>query len=121
MDYCMKQLLKFIRLDIHYPVLLLGLLCALIGCQNNNTQSQSLSQSASLQLIGLAFEQKPLSNANITLIDSNGKQLHTTADSSGRYQFPLQGLSAPLLLSAVAEGDIKDCTSNSTLRPICMA
>jgi len=117
----MKHFFTSIPLAIYYPVLWLGLLCALSGCQHNNTQSVPISPQLSPQLKGLAFEQQPLSNAQITLIDSNGKQLHTTADASGRYRFPLQGLSAPLLLSAVAEGDAKDCISNSSLRPICMA
>lgn len=120
----MKHLITSTPFSIHYSALLLGLLCALSGCQHSNTQSNTpppLSPSLSPHLVGLAFEQRPLSNAQITLLDSNGKQLHTTADASGRYQFPLQGLSAPLLLSAVAEGDATDCIGNSSLRPICMA
>jgi lysophospholipase L1-like esterase len=83
------------------------------------TGCQSISEAP--QLTGLVFEQKPLSNAQIQLIDSNGKQLQTIADSTGRYEFSLTGISAPLLLSAVAEGNPEDCTKNSTLRPICMA
>ncbi len=117
-------LITSIKFTVRYPALAMGLWCAISGCQNNNSQSPQLLQSSPLsspQLRGVAFEQKPLTNARVELIDLNGKQLHTTTDISGHYQFPLQGLSAPLLLFVVAEGDAKDCTSNTSLRPICMA
>lgn len=117
----MKYLFTSTPFAIYYPAVLLGLFCALSGCQNNKTQSPQVSSQSALQLVGLAFEQKPLSDAQVTLIDSKGKQLHTTTDAGGHYQFPLQGLSAPLLLSAVSEGDAKDCIGNSSLRPICLA
>ena len=96
----------------HYYTLLLAFGVLLSGCQ-------SLPEAP--QLTGLAFEQKPLANAQVHLIDSNGKQLQTTADSLGHYRFSLDGISAPLLLSVVAEGNAEDCTRNSVLRPICMA
>ncbi|HSC68187.1 MAG TPA: GDSL-type esterase/lipase family protein [Cellvibrio sp.] len=89
-----------------------ALVCALASCHSIST---------SPQLTGLAFEQKPLANAQIQLIDATGKQLHTTTDSQGRYQLSLQALSAPLLVSVVAGGKAENCKLNSTLRPICMA
>lgn len=92
--------------------LLLGFSILLTGCQSIST---------SPQLTGMAFEQKPLGNAQIQLIDANGKQLQTTTDASGHYEFSLAGINAPLLLSAVSEGNAEDCTKNSSLRPICMA
>lgn len=67
------------------------------------------------------MEQTPLANAQVQLIDANGKQLQTATDSSGHYIFSLQGIRAPLLLSVVAGGDVNDCNKNFTLRPICMA
>lgn len=88
------------------------LLATLIGCQH-------ISPSA--QLTGLAFEQKPLGNAQVRLIDSNGKKLETTTDAEGRYQLPLNGIKSPILLSVIANGKAKDCTQNAKLRPICMA
>jgi len=85
---------------------------ALTGCQ-------SISESP--QLSGLVVEQRPLTNAQVQLIDANGKKLQTTTDVAGRYEFPLAGISAPVLLSVVSEGNAEDCTKNSSLRPICMA
>ncbi|HCS64760.1 MAG TPA: pectin acetylesterase [Cellvibrio sp.] len=98
----------------HYYTLLLAFGILFTGCQNT-TQIQAP------QLTGFAFEQKLLTYAQVQLIDSNGKQLQTTTDSLGRYTFSLDGISAPLLLSVVAEGKAEDCTKNSILRPICMA
>lgn len=96
--------------------LVLGIAVSLGGCQNTLPTATS-----SQQLTGLAFEQKPLVNAQIQLVDANGKQLQTVTDESGRYELSLQGISAPILLSVVAEGDPEDCAKNSTLRPVCMA
>ena len=98
--------------SLNHTTLAAALLLVLAGCQ---------SISNAPQLTGLVFEQKPLINAQIHLIDANGKQRQTTTDSFGNYQLPLQGLKAPLLLSVVAEGTVGDCIKNSTLRPICMA
>ncbi|WP_062065422.1 GDSL-type esterase/lipase family protein [Cellvibrio sp. OA-2007] len=95
------------------------LLFTLSACQNTIHTSQPPSPSA--QLTGLAFEQRPLANAQIQLVDSQGKQLHTTSDESGRYALSLNGITAPLLLSVVAEGKPEDCNQNTILRPICMA
>jgi hypothetical protein len=92
--------------------LLIGLSILLTGCQ---------SIPKSPHLTGLVIEQEPLTDAQVQLIDANGKQLQTTTDASGRYEFPLAGITAPLLLSAVSEGNAEDCTKNSILRPICMA
>jgi len=77
--------------------------------------------SQSTQLTGIAFAKAPLANAAVTLVDATGKQLNTVSDATGNYTFPLQGITAPLLLSVVAEGKVENCISNSTLRPICMA
>lgn len=92
----------------------------LTGCQITATTSPSISSSSS-QLTGIAFEQKPLANAQIQLIDSDGKQLQTTTDESGRFALSLIGITAPLLISVVADGSVEDCVKNSVLRPICMA
>lgn len=92
----------------------------LTGCQTTATTSTFTSSSSS-QLTGIAFEQMPLANAKIELIDSQGKQLQTTTDESGHYALSLNGITAPLLLSVVADGNAEDCNKNSVLRPICMA
>ncbi|MDR7090111.1 SGNH/GDSL hydrolase family protein [Cellvibrio fibrivorans] len=91
----------------------------LIGLSILLTCCQSIPKSP--HLTGLVIEQEPLTDAQVQLIDANGKQLQTTTDASGRYEFPLAGITAPLLLSAVSEGNAEDCTKNSILRPICMA
>jgi len=96
----------------HCHALLLGFGILLTACQ---------SIPKSPQLTGLVIEQRPLSDAQVQLIDANGKQLQTTTDASGRYEFSLKGITAPLLLSAVSEGQAEDCTKNSILRPLCMA
>lgn len=101
---------KFIKNRKITAVLIVA--ATLNGCQNSSN---------STNLTGIAFEKAPLANASVTLVDAAGKQLHTTSNSSGVYTFPLRGIEAPLLLSVVAEGKVEDCTSNSTLRPICMA
>ena len=98
---------------IHCRTFLLGFSILLTGCQNTLMPS-------SPQLTGIAFEQQPLAKAQIQLIDSRGKQLFTTTDAAGRYELSLTGITAPFLLSAVAEGKAEDCNQNSTLRPICM-
>jgi len=95
--------------------LLLGLSVLLTSCQSTSPSPQLTG------LTGIAFEQRSLGNAQIQLIDANGKQLQTTTDASGHYEFSLAGISAPLLLSVVSEGNAEDCTKNSSLRPICMA
>lgn len=77
--------------------------------------------SQSTQLTGIAFAKVPLANAAVTLVDATGKQLNTVSDATGNYTFPLQGITAPLLLSVVAEGKAEDCISNSKLHPVCMA
>lgn len=92
--------------------LLIGLSIFIAGCQ-------SISESP--QLTGLVVEQRPLTHAQVQLIDATGKQLQTITDIAGRYEFPLTGITAPLLLSVVSEGNAEDCTKNSSLRPICMA
>ncbi|MEN0039044.1 MAG: SGNH/GDSL hydrolase family protein [Cellvibrio sp.] len=97
---------------IAVSTLALTLSATLISCQH-------ISPSA--QLTGLAFEQKPLANAQIRLIDTNGKRLQTTTDAEGRYQLALDGIKSPLLLSVVADGKPEDCVQNAKLRPICMA
>lgn len=101
---------------IRCHTLVLGFGILLTGCQNTLTTSTSAPQ-----LKGIAFEQQPLANAQIQLIDSQGKQLQTTTDKSGHYALSLNGITAPLLLSAVADGNAEDCNKNSVLRPICMA
>lgn len=80
---------------------------------------QSLSSGS--QISGIAFDEKPLANAQITLIDSRGTQLHTLTDAEGKYSFLRTDLHAPLLVSVVSGGEAKDCSQNAKLRPICMA
>jgi lysophospholipase L1-like esterase len=82
----------------------------LISCQNVNTKKVS----------GMAFEQFPLANAEVRLLDANGKMLRGQTDTRGRYHFSIDGLTVPLLIS-VTQGNPRDCIKNSVLRPVCMA
>lgn len=89
------------------------LFISLAGCNTVNNNAPVIT--------GIAHERKPLAAAQISLIDATGGKFNTTTDTSGRYEFSLVGITAPLLLSVVSEGNAEDCTKNSSLRPICMA
>lgn len=71
-------------------------------------------------LTGILIEKYPLANAQIILRDSNGIQLKTTSDYQGKYQFPLEGITPPITLSAVSNHNEQDCLDNTKLRPVCM-
>jgi lysophospholipase L1-like esterase len=82
------------------------------GCQNFRS---------TYVITGTAFEKKPLAQAEIQLVDATGKQLQTTTDAQGKYQFIHTGLKAPLLISVVSGGSAQDCNQNVNLRPVCLA
>lgn len=91
-----------------YIVLLFGL----SGCQTFNN-STSIS--------GLAYERQPLAHAKITILDANGNKLETETNAVGVYKVNTSSLTAPLLVSVVAQGNAESCSLNSRLRPICLA
>ena len=104
------------KTSINIFLLTIAVLVSTIGCQHTSQPND-----ASPHLTGLIFDQRPLRKAQVQLIDAKGKQFTTTTDDSGYYSLPLDGISAPVLLSVVANGEAEDCTKNFMLRPICMA
>lgn len=99
--------------SIRFRFVLTWLVLGLSACS-------SISSDHSL-ITGLAFEQKPLGNAQVSLIDAAGNQLTTTTDARGIYQFSAKGISAPFLVAVTTDGTDTDCIINTKLRPICMA
>lgn len=97
----------------NFRFLSIGLLLWLSACSTINSDAPIIT--------GLVAEQKPLSNAQVSLIDAAGNQFHTTTDAQGIYRLPATGISKPFLVSVVAEGKQDDCITHSTRRPICMA
>ena len=90
--------------------------------QPTNTHSNaSQSTNNNTHVIGLVYEQAPLSNAQVTLRDSAGKEFKATTNSQGIYSIQVSDLNYPLLISVVAQGKAEDCAINSQLRPICLA
>ncbi len=85
---------------------------------NDNT-AQSKNNITSVS--GLAYEQAPIANAQVTLHDSAGKEFKSTTNSQGAYSIQASDLSYPLLISVVAQGKAENCATNSQLRPICLA
>lgn len=88
------------------------LLFSLAGCQlTNNSQF----------ITGLAYEREPLAHATVTLLDSSGKIRSAETNALGIYSVSAKGITPPLLVSVVSKGKAEDCTTNTHLRPICMA
>lgn len=114
-----------------------ALTLGLSACQSSTNQSSttktSRTQSAGVNanaaqsknnetsVTGLAYEQAPLINAQVTLRDSAGKEFKTITNSQGIYSIQASDLSYPLLISVVAQGKAENCATNSQLRPICLA
>lgn len=90
--------------------LVFGIGYLLVACQIHPSRS----------ITGFVFENKPLKNAQVRLLDANGKIMNSSTDSSGRYYFPLKSITPPILLS-VTTGNESDCITNTRLRPVCMA
>lgn len=100
---------------------------SLSACQSSNTPSTNAqasitqSTSGSITITGLAYEQAPLANAQVSLVDATGKEYKTETNAQGVYSLQISDLHFPLLVSVVAQGKTEDCTTNSQLRPICLA
>ncbi|HSD38824.1 MAG TPA: GDSL-type esterase/lipase family protein [Rhodocyclaceae bacterium] len=63
----------------------------------------------------------PLSGASVTVVDTNGLKRSTRANEQGAYSVNVDGMSAPLLISAIEAGTNTNCRYNATLRARCMA
>lgn len=90
----------------------IALLLNLSGCQLFNSTTL---------VTGLAYERTPLADAQVTLLDSEGKELHAETNALGIYSIKTRHLRFPLLVSVVAQGKPRDCVNNAHLRPICLA
>ncbi|MDO8345763.1 MAG: GDSL-type esterase/lipase family protein [Cellvibrio sp.] len=97
----------------NFRCLLISLLLGLSACSTISSDEPIIT--------GLVVEQKPLSNAQVSLIDAAGNQFNAITDAQGIYRLPATGISKPFLVSVVAEGTQNDCITHSTRRPICMA
>ena len=63
----------------------------------------------------------PLPGASVTVVDFNGLKRSTKANAQGAYSVDVDGMSAPLLVSAIEAGPNTNCRYNATLRARCMA
>lgn len=96
---------------MQYPAGFSALLCCL-----------PVLASAATVLDGAVIDGAPLAGAVVTVADSNGKKLTTHTDRDGRYSLHVDGLTAPLTLSAVqATGDSTECLRSDVPRARCMA
>lgn len=75
----------------------------------------------SLVLTGTVAQQQPWAYAAVTVVDSKGERREVEADHEGVYRFVTNGLTPPLLVSAIAEGENRNCTHHESLRALCMA
>lgn len=87
------------------------LLCLLNACHTYQPQ----------RITGLVHEQRPLSHAQVNILDAKGQKITAKTNALGMYSLQTKGLTPPLLISVVAEGKAQDCSINSQLRPLCMA
>ena len=76
----------------------------LAACHGGGGGDQSLSSASSMS--GTAAVGLPLARAPIVVRDTNGKTVSTTSDANGNYSVPLQGLTAPLLITAVDKSGV---------------
>ncbi|MDP5240701.1 GDSL-type esterase/lipase family protein [Uliginosibacterium sp. 31-16] len=63
----------------------------------------------------------PLANATVTVVDARGVKKTAVADAKGAYAINAEGLSAPLLISAIEAGSNTNCRYNATLRARCLS
>ncbi|MEC5388332.1 GDSL-type esterase/lipase family protein [Uliginosibacterium sp. H3] len=63
----------------------------------------------------------PLPGASVTVVDTQGLTRSTKANAQGAYSVDVDGMSAPLLVSAIEAGPNTNCRYNATLRARCMA
>ncbi|MGC3964728.1 MAG: GDSL-type esterase/lipase family protein [Rhodocyclaceae bacterium] len=76
---------------------------------------------AATRIQGVVTSDVPLAGAAVTIADANGKRVIATADGEGRFAVDIDGLAAPLLLSAIEAGNNTNCRYNDRPRARCMA
>lgn len=99
------------RRPIHLPAVAAGgifLTALLAGCGGGSSSNTSTPPPASPSSIGgTVATGSAVSNANVQIIDVNGKSVSATSDASGNYTASLSGLTAPLLIVATDPSGIR--------------
>lgn len=72
-------------------------------------------------LTGVVSARELFAHAKISVFDAAGEQRIAMANAAGVYQLPINGLKAPLILSAIEAGENDNCLYNHMLRAPCMA
>ena len=89
-------------------------LLSLVGCA-------SLGLSGGPSIDGVVAVGGPLDRATVSVVDAKGVKRTVQADAQGRYSINADGLSAPLLISAVEAGSNTNCRYNAMLRARCLS
>jgi lysophospholipase L1-like esterase len=92
------------------------LVCVLAACSAAPTVAGSVKGTV---LTGVVVLEHPLVNATVTVVDAKGTQKLTRADVNGRYVLEINGLVAPLMISAVESGN-PNCSDSTHLWAKCM-
>ncbi|GAB2882019.1 hypothetical protein GCM10027046_07990 [Uliginosibacterium flavum] len=93
----------------------LAALVFLAACSN----TPSTPQLVGTVLTGVATLEAPLAGARISVADARGLIKTTTADAQGRYALEVNGLVAPLMISAVEAGNT-NCNDSAKLWAKCI-
>lgn len=73
------------------------------------------------EIAGVVAIGGPLPGARVTAVDAGGIVRSATADAQGAYRINAEGMSAPVVVSAIEAGDNDNCRYNASLRARCMA
>lgn len=92
-----------------------GLACLVVfaGCTSFGGSTSTLQ--------GVVAIGGPLPGARVTVVDVGGLKRSAPADAQGMYKVNVEGMSAPLLISAIEAGPNINCRYNAHLRARCMA
>ncbi|MFA9438629.1 SGNH/GDSL hydrolase family protein [Uliginosibacterium sp. sgz301328] len=83
--------------------------------------SSGTTSQAATRVEGVVAAETPFAGAAITIADADGKRVGVTAARDGNFAADVDGLRAPLLLSAIEAGDNTNCRHNDRPRARCMA
>lgn len=94
----------------------------LSACSPNPSNQTPETTLSTKTITGVVQERFALKNAQIFLVDAQGKQYSAHTNSQGIYNIALDSASeTPFKLAAVSEGGkLEDCVRNDVLRPICL-
>ncbi|MBS1209139.1 MAG: lipolytic protein family [Proteobacteria bacterium] len=85
------------------------------------TGCASLGSDSRPTINGVVAVGGPLAAATVTAVDARGRQITVLADSQGIYSINAEGLTTPVLLSAIEAGANTNCRYNATLRARCLS